>query len=208
MEPFSHTECSQNHVCIQGCGALYEHTDVYVSTEKHVHHQQPCPEPHATSEPLGTTHARGALRRAATLPRTNHRPGTDSGKCVSSGLWASRLLGTLPFLREIEAFEKLGPRSLLPTPTEVGQSRDRGPCPSSASPSSTSSVPSSLNPSVASSVGAARAHLFPPTITGPGWPCSPQLWKLGVQGLWGNCWVSACVCPGLYVLGSMYVSVS
>lgn len=75
------------------------------------------------------------------LPRTNHRPGTASGKCVSSGLWVSRLLGTLPFFREIEAFEELDPRSLLFTPMEGGQSRDRGPNPSSAFPSSTSSAP-------------------------------------------------------------------
>ena len=126
-------------MCVSG--APHKSTHVYVSTENHVHYQRPSPEPHATSEPCGTTNALGAVRRAASLPKTSHRPGTASGKCVSSGLWVSRLLGTLPFFREIEAFEKLDPRSLLLTPMEGGQSRDRGHHPSLAFPSPTSSAP-------------------------------------------------------------------
>lgn len=62
------------------------------------------------------------------------------------------------------------------------------------------------HPSVASSVGTVQAHRFQPTITEPIWLCSPRLWRLGVQGLWGNCCVCMCVCKRVCIYVLMCVS--
>lgn len=63
-------------------------------------------------------------------------------------------------------------------------------------------------PSVASSVGTVQAHHFQPIITEPIWPCSPRPWKLGVQGLWGNCCVCTCVCKHACVSACVCVCLS
>lgn len=120
----------------------------------------------------------------------------------SSGV-APMLLRTCPVLGTINTF-KIGLR--MPVPSTTPREQIQRSNSSSVFPSSASSPLILQHPSAASSVGTVQVHHFQPTITEPIWPCSPRPWRLGAQGLWGNCCVCTRVCKRVHIYVLICVS--